>query len=642
VDRDDLKRRVQEATDIVRLVGEHVALRPRGREFVGLCAFHEDKNPSMYVNPAKQIFKCFACGAGGDVFSFVMDYHKMSFPEAIKFLAEKANIAIPKYSGGSPSGDPDAPSPRQRILTANQQALKFYRDQFHGANSGAIARDYTKQRNITPPMVESFQIGYAPDAWDVLSTAVTANKWDREAFVLAGLLAKRQNSDGWYDKLRHRLIFPILDNIGRPIAFGGRVMPGGTVENNADAKYLNSPETPLFNKSATLFGLHAAQKPIIDSRTAVIVEGYTDVIGCHQAGVKNVVATLGTALTAQHAQILRRYCDKVILVFDGDEAGQKAADRALQVFFSESIDIAIAVLPDGLDPDELLAQEHGRERWQHAMDTAADAMGFQFARLRQNFDKATSMTGRQHIADEYLRTLVGLGLRQLDRQRYGLVFARLGDLLGMSPAAVQEAVKKIAPGAGAARNAPVASASPEAPVKHSAMTRAERHIVGCLLSSPPLFHAPMTDGRPLNETIVPVDFADATTQQIYAAVYEWLMEADASGNPLAELRHSDLRGALPDEGLLRMALDMQMEVEQLTQGEVAQVAVVLGGAAAALMARVSQQEYEQHKLQRPAPADSAGTNDNTDQMEWLRQTIAQRASAPPSATSGRSRLIGSD
>ncbi len=391
MNRDHFKLEVQAASDIVSLIGEHVAVKPRGREFISLCPFHDDKNPSMTISPAKQIYKCFSCGAGGDVFSFVMDYHKMSFPEALRFLADRANLKMPESgSGGGKPEDPDKPSLRQRLTTVHQAAQRFFQKMLADPEQGAQARQYLADRGISAAMIEAFAIGYAPDTWDALAQKAASAGADLEALRQAGLISPRQE-DGDYDRFRHRLMFPIFDAIGRPIAFGGRILPGSTREDNADAKYLNSPEHPLFNKSATLFGLHVARKPIMDSHTAIIVEGYTDVIGCHQAGVTNAVATLGTALTEQHAVLLRRYCDHVILVFDGDEAGLKAADRALGVFFDEPLDISIAVLPDGKDPADLLRDGEGLTQWDHLMSTARDAMGFQFDRIRAAFDNTDTM-----------------------------------------------------------------------------------------------------------------------------------------------------------------------------------------------------------------------------------------------------------
>lgn len=436
--REDQKIQVQQATDVVRLIGEHIALRPRGKEFLGLCPFHDDKNPSLHVNPAKQIYKCFSCGAGGDVFSFVQNYHKMTFPEAIRHLAERAGIKLEETR--RPEGASQGPSDRERVLAANQLAVGYFRVLYRHAEVGQIARKYVEERHINAEMVEAFQIGYAADAWDGLTAMIRQKNWDRSAFELAGLVSPRQNGDGHYDRLRHRLIFPICDALGRPIAFGGRKLRA-----EDEPKYLNSPETMLFNKSATLFGLHLAKKAIIDARTAVIVEGYTDVIACHQAGVRNVVATLGTALTPQHVNELRRYCQKVILVYDGDEAGQKASDRAIEVFLTGELDVALAILPDELDPAEVFELPDGMEIWEKAMHGATLALDFQFQQVRQQFAAAEGVTGRQKLVENYLQRLSHAGLANMSPVRRAVVIQRLSEMLHMNQAAVQDLLKRLAP-----------------------------------------------------------------------------------------------------------------------------------------------------------------------------------------------------
>jgi DNA primase len=590
---DDVKRQVQQATDIVALIGEHVALTSRGREFVGLCCFHDDRRPSMYVNPVKQIFKCFACGAGGDVFSFVMDYHKMSFPEALRHLAERAHIKLPDRASDHQG---EGQSPRQRLLDANARANDFFRKQYQHPEAGRIARDYVASRNISQQMVTEFQIGYAPDQWDALARQIPAKGWDHGAFEQLGLVTKRSGGDGFYDRLRHRLIFPICDGMGRVIAFGGRVLTGSTRDDHSDAKYLNSPETPLFNKSATLFGLHLAQKPIIDSRTAVIVEGYTDVIACHQAGVRNVVATLGTALTKEHATVLRRYCDKVVLVFDGDEAGQKAADRALTVFFQETLDVAIAILPDELDPADLMNKPDGPAVWQDIMHQAVDAMTFQFQRIRRLIGQTDTLAGRQRIATEYLRSLAQLGLGHIDLQRRGLIFARISELLSMTPAAVQDAMKQLQQPASR-----TAAATGESAPRIDALGRAQRHIVGCLLNQSALFHIDLPDGRPFCEMIAAADFTDPLCARLFELVSRHLMAHE-------DLSHGDLRDIFADEALLREALDVQMEVDRLTDCDPGRLMELFLGSSAALLRHWADQQYLQKKLDlRDADGSSSGS-----------------------------------
>ncbi len=589
-DWDDAKRQVLEATDIVRMIGEHVALRPRGKEFIGLCPFHDDKNPSMYVSPVKQIYKCFSCGAGGDVFSFTMDYHKMSFPEAMKHLADRAGIQLPDRpsGGGAASGGGGSTSDdKQRIAAANANALQFFRTLLGHEEYGKIARDYLASRSISDQMIETFAIGYAPDRWDGLAQTIDSRKWDRRGFEMAGLITNRPTGDGCYDRFRHRLIFPILDGTGRPIAFGGRVLAGNTRDDASDAKYLNSPETPVFNKSATLYGLHAAKQPIIRSHTAVIVEGYTDVIACHQAGVCNVVATLGTALTRQHAQALRHFCDRVVLVFDADEAGQKAADRALEVFFGERMDVSIVVLPEGLDPADLLSRDEGVDQWNDAIANAADAMAFHFARVRHAAEQVDTLAGKQRIYEDYIRRIAQLGASQLAPERRGMVIHQIAGLMHLDAATVDEMLRKAAP-----RRAYTATQTEQSTEQAPTPTdriHAERLIVGCVLAQPNLFHETMPDGRSFDEAIVPSDLEHEDLRNVYQVVHDHLAESEM-------MTIADIRMKLEDDALVRLASDLQLEAERLTEQSSDRLAATLAAAYKALSQLQQDKEYEWNKM----------------------------------------------
>ncbi|QNN21344.1 DNA primase [Planctomycetales bacterium ZRK34] len=635
MNRDDAKKRVLESTDLVRLVSEHVVLKPRGREFIGVCPFHDDKNPSMYVVPHKQFYHCFSCGASGDAFSFVMGYHKMTFPEALKYLADRAGIELPRNTREQSS---DEPTERQRIAAANQFAVEFFKRTLADERLGGPARRYITQRGISDEMVETFALGAAPDAWDALAQYVNRKQMDRQAFEWAGLIAPRKTGDGHFDKMRHRLMFPIFDAIGRPVAFGGRVLPeASTREEKSDAKYLNSPETALFNKSATLFGLHAAHKPISDSHTAVIVEGYTDVIAAHQAGARNVVATLGTALTAEHAAVLRRYADQVVLIFDADEAGQKAADRALQIFFNQPIDVKIAVLPDGCDPADLLARPDGLEQWQTAIVQAADAMTFQFRRVRQQFDAADTLAAKQRISEQYLRTLIDLGLDRIETARRGLVLARVAEMLRLDSASIDRLIRQLS-GRRRATGPVHDEVEPDfdaPPSRPTAAQQAQRHLVGCLLTEPTLFHETVADGRELNESIGHDDFDHPPTAALYGAIYEWLIEHD-------QLTTADLRNLLHDENQVRYALQLQIEVSRLTDGSTAGLHELLTASATALAGRRAEQEYQQQKMllretkqEQPNNPGTTGTppgTDSADDTETQRLALAiAHAQANPSA-----------
>jgi DNA primase len=603
--REDIKDRVQQATDIVRLVGEQVALRARGKEFVGLCPFHDDKNPSLYVSPAKQIYKCFSCGAVGDVFGFVMNYHKMTFPEAIRMLAEQAGIEVEEERSRGGEGS----SERQMIAGANAQALEFFRALLRHGEHGKVGREYIDRRGISPEMVRAFQLGLGPDRWDGLVQTVEQKRWDKRGFELAGLISARREGGGYYDRLRHRLIFPIFDAIGRPIAFGGRKL-----REEDEPKYLNSPETVLFNKSATLYGLHLAKKPIIDSRTAIIVEGYTDVIACHQAGVSNVVATLGTALTAEHVRELRRYAEKVVLIFDADEAGEKAADRAVELFLTGEVDVAIAVLPDGLDPADLMAREDALERWGAAIGAAEDALTYQFGRMRGQLEGAGTLTGRQRVAEAYLARVGQLGFSGAGAVRRSLLVQRLAQLLRMPETLVHDLLRKAhrptgrvgaagpggaveMRGAGEDANEVESAVAPgETRRRLKALALAERQVIGCLLKANELFSRSLGDIGAVDEKIPPQWFLTEASRRLYDRVYERL----SSGG---KLTLAGLLGDLAREdelALASIATQADMEVDGATGGDMELLETVITAAAQAIAVYHGERQYDSARAVLPA------------------------------------------
>lgn len=466
------RQRVLDATDIVRLVGESVALKPKGREFVCLCPFHDDHKPSMYVVPHKQIYHCFSCGAGGNALDFVINFHKLEFIEALKLLAERAGIELtpPARRANAPEGEAPSTS-RADLAQANQFAFDFFRALLRHPQHGSHARAMVEKRLLTPETVEAFGIGCAPDRWDGLFKTIESRRLDPALFVEAGLLKQREAGQGHYDVFRNRLVFPICDQLGRPIAFGGR-----RLNDDEEPKYLNSPETRLFDKGGTLFALHRAQKSIQQRRQAIICEGYVDAIACHQHGFTNAVATLGTALTPRHAATLKRLCDSIVLLFDADEAGMRAADRALEVFFAEPVDVKIAVLPDGLDADELLAQEGGRERFALTIESATDALEYRFARLRERL-RGAGEAARVRAVEEDMARLVELGLHDLTLIRRQLVVRRVAALLGVDEAVV---IAAIPARRGGAKSAPRLAES-----QTNTRTTGE-HALGCLLTRPDL------------------------------------------------------------------------------------------------------------------------------------------------------------
>ncbi|MGP1272018.1 MAG: DNA primase [Phycisphaerales bacterium] len=477
--------RVRDATDIARIVGECVDLKPRGREYVGLCPFHDDRKPSMYVVPAKQIYHCFVCNAGGDAFTFVQNYHKMTFGEALRYLAEKAGVKLTERTRRRTRDDDQHAVARSVLLEANERALAFFRSVLRHADHGRDARALIESRGIAPDMVEAFGIGAAPDRWDGLLLYLQNKDIDPAPFEALGLLKQRDAGPGRYDALRNRLVFPIRDRIGRTIAFGAR-----RVDDHDEPKYLNSPESPLFDKSATLFGLDLASRAIQRAGTAVIAEGYTDVIACHQAGITNVVATLGTALTPRHAAMLQQLCHTVVLLFDGDEAGQRAADRAAEVFLALPIDVRIATLAgrtQAKDPDELLKTDGGAAVLQRVFDEAVELLEFRYSRLSDELQGAGPARLEARIKQE-LRDLGRLGLARADKVRWQFVIRRLHDLTALDPATIAQLVRE---GAGRAPRAEADAerdAGSDASPTPGAIPRSPTsEAVGCLLLEPSLY-----------------------------------------------------------------------------------------------------------------------------------------------------------
>jgi len=413
---------VQQANDIVELISEHVSLTKKGSEMVGLCPFHDDHRPSMYVNSAKQIFKCFACGAGGDVFKFVQMRENLTFPQAIERLARRAGIKIARRSDSGRLKQKDV-DPNE-LAKVNAWAAEHFEKNLYDRQKGQTARDYIAQRKITPASVKKWRIGLAGSSGNDLILAAKAKGISQQMLGKAGLVVGK-NGTGSYDKFVNRLMFPITDATGRIIGFGGRILDG------KGAKYVNSPTTVLFDKSNSLYGLEHARYQIVSASTAIVVEGYTDCIMAHQLGCGNVAATLGTSFTAGHGRILRRYAKEVVLIFDSDAAGIEAANRALEVCLSQHIDIKLASVPQGNDPcDFLLAA--GRERFEQLVRDAVDVFEFKWNRLTQGLDRDNTFAGRKSAIEEFLQTVaVSLRSGSLTAIEKGLIVNRLSKIIGL-------------------------------------------------------------------------------------------------------------------------------------------------------------------------------------------------------------------
>ena len=339
---EEIIQRIRDRIDIVDLVGRSVSLKQAGRNFKGLCPFHDEKTPSFNVRPDRGSFYCFGCNEGGDVFAFLIKSENLTFPEAVRTLGREAGIEVPESAGAERGVT-------ERLFEVTELAQRCFRDALGVAgNPGA---DYLAKRGLDPETIDDFGIGFAPDRWDTVANALRAARIPADVGEQAGLLAPRERG-GHYDRLRGRVVFPIRDVRGRIVAFGGRALGA-----DQTPKYLNTPESPIFHKRSSFYGLPGALEPIRRSERAVVVEGYFDLIALHRAGIENVLATCGTALGEDHARGLRRRTREVLLLFDGDEAGQRAMERALEILLPQGLRVRAAALPAGQDPDDFREQE---------------------------------------------------------------------------------------------------------------------------------------------------------------------------------------------------------------------------------------------------------------------------------------------
>ena len=357
---DDSKiEEIKSRIDIVELASEYLTLKKAGRNFTGLCPFHQEKTPSFTVNREKQIFYCFGCGEGGNAITLLMKIANMTFPEAVKALAEKTGVVLPLRSANRDGSQKD--SLREEITNLNLRAAQQFSRNLNSA-AGKAAREYLQSRGISDDTIKQFRVGFAPDTWRSLTDYIEGSGSSLKLAEQAGLIVSGKEGS-FYDRFRGRLIFPIENVFGEIVAFGGRVMEKG------EPKYLNSPESPVYIKGKNLYGLNKAKEEIRKNGFALIVEGYFDLISLWNAGIGNVVATLGTALTREHLELLRRYTVSVVALFDPDEAGKKALDRSLELFLSMNMHARALILPEGCDPDDYV-KKYGKEKLIELIDLA--------------------------------------------------------------------------------------------------------------------------------------------------------------------------------------------------------------------------------------------------------------------------------
>ncbi|MCC6446630.1 MAG: DNA primase [Armatimonadetes bacterium] len=398
---EEFREQVRERSDLLEVISEHVALKQAGRHYKALCPFHSEKTPSFTVNPEAQVWKCWGCGLSGDVFAFVMKIENLTFPETLEKLAARAGIKRAASEGRDRSNDD-----RDRLLKLNAMAVQVYRE---AAKENPTAVEYLRERGLTHDLIERFQIGYAPPTWDYLINRLIRRGIDLAEAERAGLVAARQGRSGYYDRFRNRIILPICDALNRVVAFGGRAV------DDAVPKYLNSPETPVFSKSRVLYGLNLARKSVTAQDRVVVVEGYFDVIAAHQAGIEQVVATLGTALTPEHLKVLRRYTQNAVLAYDADSAGMAAALRSIHLFEESGVRLKVARITEGEDPDSLIRKQGGAA-FERIVEEGVPIVEYRLRAIARKHDLTTE-SGRTGLVREAIPALRQV-VSDTDQERY--------------------------------------------------------------------------------------------------------------------------------------------------------------------------------------------------------------------------------
>jgi DNA primase len=418
--------KVAAANDIVEIIGSSVPLKPAGSSFKGLCPFHREKTPSFTVNPARQIFHCFGCGASGSVFKFITQFENIDFPSAVRRLAERAGIPIVEEDwGGAGSEDRSAGESRRRLLALHADAAAWFHRTLMRSPQAEHAREYLRTRGLNSDVAARWQLGYAPSSYDACIQWAASSGYRPEELTLGGLTSVSRPEEGRpakpaYDRFRDRLMFPICNERGEVIAFSGRVLD----PESSPAKYMTSPETPIFTKGKILFGLHMAKRALLDARSAIVCEGQIDLITAFEAGIKNVTASQGTAFTQGQASVLKRHVDEVVLCFDSDNAGQKGAESSLTHLLEANLSVRVATMPPGEDPDSLIRRQ-GAAAFQERIAAARDFFDFQIDRLATLFDTTTPRGKSQYV--QRMAESVALVTDHVLREAIiGKVTARLG------------------------------------------------------------------------------------------------------------------------------------------------------------------------------------------------------------------------
>jgi DNA primase len=523
---EDILERIRDSIDIAEIVGEHVQLNKKGRNLFGLCPFHNENSPSFSVNPERQIYHCFGCGAGGNVFKFIQEIDRVSFVEAVAFLAQRTGISLPQDNAQTRATNEAA----DEIYRANDLAGKYYHHMLLNDSSGESALSYLRNRRLSDETIERFGLGYAPSEWDGLLKVAGRRGLSPQAMERAGLALQRQSGSGYYDRFRDRATFAIANLSDRTIGFGARAL-----QPEQEPKYLNSPETSIYHKSRVLYGLAHTRDAIRRSDTAIVVEGYMDLLSLVQAGIENVVATSGTALTEEHCRMLGRYAHRIVLLFDGDAAGSNAAMRGLEIVLGSGADARVVSLPSEHDPDTFVQQE-GPDALLDMAETGQSALDFYLNQIGKQYD-LSSMQGKAQA----IETLKPLIARLRDAVRRDLMMREVAQRLAVDEGALRQEMRQVVQRqqrpTTAPPNEPTVDQGPEPP-------RREREFIGLLLHYPNYI-------RPTSTALEPAALESPACQTLLQTLFTRFAEA-------SDVDLSLLIDHLEDERLGRLVSECAM------------------------------------------------------------------------------------
>ncbi len=516
---------IKSKLDIVDLVSEYLQLKPAGSgSFKACCPFHQEKTPSFFVSKSKQIWHCFGCGAGGDQFEFVQKMEGMEFPEALELLAGKAGVEIPRF-------DREQSSIRQKLIEINNLAAKFYHKVLLESQAAEIARQYIEKRKLTPDVVDEFILGYAPDKWEVLLEFLKKKGYTEEEINQAGLTVSKERGTGYYDRFRNRLMFPIQNLQGKVVGFTARLLDPEAKE----AKYVNTPQTKIYNKSEILYGLDKAKRSIQEADLAVVVEGNMDVITSHKAGVRNVIASSGTALTNEQVSFIKRYTQNIAFAFDADAAGQVAAKRGIDMAMTHGLNVSMIILKDAKDPDDLINKD--AELWKRAIADRVDVMTYYFDQAKEKYNLQDAQ-GKKEAAKFLLAEIPKL----TDKVEQTHWLQELAKLIDVNEQVLRESMPQPKGGVKSSQPKPVLDKQPSGPTQE---VQAWSKLISILINRPELIES-------VKQSFHPEYIKDESYQQLYKSLilfYNEARQSQAADEANSAKIYADLVQFLSEQGI---------------------------------------------------------------------------------------------